>query len=266
MEQWPLEDNISGQYPVTIVHSRRRDSVNKGSPASPQLTARSGQSAQLIQCTHCIRTHVNLHLDFGHPCKGTRITWSLHNFILRAKRRYHVHLFTMTLSSPRMDYRSYSFYTVYTDLSEMHIAQQLHGTVGLQSLRCTIHFPTFTEPEDSLPRSQNPAAGSRLNQTNTVNAFKQHFLAYIFWLLSLFWRIRPIRRLMRSHFCMSICLSIPLNILLFPLEKIKIGLWYHLFLCVSVTSYQLLKAWTNLYETWYVYNGTWAHFNGIKLR
>jgi hypothetical protein len=49
-------------------------SVNKASPVSPQLTARSGQSALLVQCTHCIRTHVNLHLDFGHPYIGTRIT------------------------------------------------------------------------------------------------------------------------------------------------------------------------------------------------
>jgi hypothetical protein len=24
-----------------------------------------------------------------------------------------------------------------------------------------------------------------------------------------------------------------------------------------------LNAWTNLYETWYVYYGTWAHLNGI---
>jgi hypothetical protein len=59
--------------------------VNKPSPVSPQLTARSGQSAQLVQCPHCIRTHVNMHSDFGHPCNGTRFTWSLHDFILRAK-------------------------------------------------------------------------------------------------------------------------------------------------------------------------------------
>jgi hypothetical protein len=52
---------------------------------SPQLTGRSGQSAQLVQGTHCIRTHVNLHSDFGHPCNGTPIKWSLHDFILRAK-------------------------------------------------------------------------------------------------------------------------------------------------------------------------------------
>jgi hypothetical protein len=59
--------------------------VNKPSPVSPQLTARSGQGAQLVQVTHCILTHVNLHSDFGHPCNCTPITRSLHDFILRAK-------------------------------------------------------------------------------------------------------------------------------------------------------------------------------------
>jgi hypothetical protein len=33
-------------------------------------------------------------------------------------------------------------------------------------------------------------------------------------------------------------------------------------LCVS-PPYQLLNAWKKLYETWYVYHVTWAHFNGI---
>jgi hypothetical protein len=27
--------------------------------------------------------------------------------------------------------------------------------------------------------------------------------------------------------------------------------------------YQRLNAWTNLYETWYVCHGTWAHVNGV---
>jgi hypothetical protein len=31
-------------------------------------------------------------------------------------------------------------------------------------------------------------------------------------------------------------------------------------LCIS---YILLNVWTNLYETWYVYHGTWAHLNGV---
>jgi hypothetical protein len=48
--------------------------VNKPSPVLPQLTARSGQRAELVQVTHCIRTHVNMHADFGHPCNGTPIT------------------------------------------------------------------------------------------------------------------------------------------------------------------------------------------------
>jgi hypothetical protein len=37
-------------------------------------------------------------------------------------------------------------------------------------------------------------------------------------------------------------------------------------LCVSVSvypPYQLLNVWINLYETWYVYYGIWAHLNGI---
>jgi hypothetical protein len=35
-------------------------------------------------------------------------------------------------------------------------------------------------------------------------------------------------------------------------------------MCVSVyPHYWLLKAWTNLYETWYVYHGSWAHLNGL---
>jgi hypothetical protein len=47
-------------------------------------------------------------------------------------------------------------------------------------------------------------------------------------------------------------------------EKMKVGLWYHHAVCVSVNPpCQLLNAWTNLYETWYIYHGTWAHLNGI---
>jgi hypothetical protein len=33
-----------------------------------------------------------------------------------------------------------------------------------------------------------------------------------------------------------------------------------LFVCPP---YKRLNGWTNLYETWYVYHGTWAHLNGI---
>jgi hypothetical protein len=34
-------------------------------------------------------------------------------------------------------------------------------------------------------------------------------------------------------------------------------------LCVCVSPYRLLNAWTNLYETWYVWHGTWAHLNCV---
>jgi hypothetical protein len=33
--------------------------------------------------------------------------------------------------------------------------------------------------------------------------------------------------------------------------------------CLCVPHYQLLNAWTNLYETWYLYHGTWAYLNGV---
>jgi hypothetical protein len=53
--------------------------------------------------------------------------------------------------------------------------------------------------------------------------------------------------------------------LLFVLKKLD--LWDHLAVCVSVClcipSYQCLNAWSNLYETWYVYYGTWAHLSGV---
>jgi hypothetical protein len=32
-------------------------------------------------------------------------------------------------------------------------------------------------------------------------------------------------------------------------------------LCVYVSPNRLLNGWPNLYETWYVYHGTWAHIN-----
>jgi hypothetical protein len=46
--------------------------------------------------------------------------------------------------------------------------------------------------------------------------------------------------------------------------KIKVGLCDHHAVCVPVyPPYKLLNAWTNLYETWYVYHSTWVHLNGI---
>jgi hypothetical protein len=50
-------------------------------------------------------------------------------------------------------------------------------------------------------------------------------------------------------------------------KKLKVGLWDYLAVCMSVClhvyPYQLLNAWTNIYETWYVYHGTWANLNGV---
>jgi hypothetical protein len=45
---------------------------------------------------------------------------------------------------------------------------------------------------------------------------------------------------------------------------IFLGIWDHHAICVSVYApYQLSNAWTNLYETWHVYHGAWAHLNGV---
>jgi hypothetical protein len=38
-----------------------------------------------------------------------------------------------------------------------------------------------------------------------------------------------------------------------------------LFVCLWILTNQLLNALTNLYETWYVYHGTWAYLNGIPI-
>jgi hypothetical protein len=45
----------------------------------------------------------------------------------------------------------------------------------------------------------------------------------------------------------------------------KVGLWDHHPVCVSVNPppFQLLNTWTNLNETWYVYDDNKAHLNGI---
>jgi hypothetical protein len=75
MQEWHKYLDMITSY--SLYKSIRGDetvNVNKPSPVSTQLTARSGQSAQLVQGIHCIRTHVNLHSDFGHPCNGTLIT------------------------------------------------------------------------------------------------------------------------------------------------------------------------------------------------
>jgi hypothetical protein len=33
--------------------------------------------------------------------------------------------------------------------------------------------------------------------------------------------------------------------------------------CLCIPFYQFVNVWTNLYETWYVYHGTWAHLSII---
>jgi hypothetical protein len=49
-------------------------------------------------------------------------------------------------------------------------------------------------------------------------------------------------------------------------EKIKVGLWDHLPVCVSVSllsAPKLLNAWTDLYETWYVHIMESEPINGV---
>jgi hypothetical protein len=69
-----MEARIYKKKELQSIRGDETVNVNKPSPVSPQLTARSGQRAQLVQGTHYIRTHVNLYSDFGHPCNGTSIT------------------------------------------------------------------------------------------------------------------------------------------------------------------------------------------------
>lgn len=47
-------------------------------------------------------------------------------------------------------------------------------------------------------------------------------------------------------------------------EKIKVHIWDHLaaWVCPS-TKKKKLNAWTNLYETGYAYQSTWAHLNSV---
>jgi hypothetical protein len=63
----------------------------------------------------------------------------------------------------------------------------------------------------------------------------------------------PLRREKR---CDNYCLLPPTSLLAyFP----KIGLRdLH-----TIFPYQLLNAWTSLYETWYVYHGIWAHLSSV---
>jgi hypothetical protein len=68
---------------------------------------------------------------------------------------------------------------------------------------------------------------------NPIQGWFKVDLDFIFSLLSLFWKNKSM--LMRSSCCACLCVSLLSN----------------------------LNAWTNLYETWYAYHGTWAHLNGI---
>jgi hypothetical protein len=62
---------------------------------------------------------------------------------------------------------------------------------------------------------------------------------FIFCLLSLFWKNKI--RLMRSPCCLSVHVSVN----------------------PPPTSNRLLNDWTNHYEIWYIYHGTYAHQSGI---
>jgi hypothetical protein len=64
--------------------------------------------------------------------------------------------------------------------------------------------------------------------------FNLHIKGSILSLLSLF--KKNTSRLMRSPCCLCVCVS---------------------------PTYHLLNAWTNLYETWYVYHGTWVYLSGV---
>jgi hypothetical protein len=50
-------------------------------------------------------------------------------------------------------------------------------------------------------------------------------------------------------------------------HRMKVALWDHhaagMSVCLWIPSYQLLNAWTSLYETSYAYHGIWAHLNGV---
>jgi hypothetical protein len=51
---------------------------------------------------------------------------------------------------------------------------------------------------------------------------------------------------------------------LFWEKKFQAGLWDHLDVYMSVCSpSQPLNAWTNFYDTWYMYHGTWAQLTSV---
>jgi hypothetical protein len=82
----------------------------------------------------------------------------------------------------------------------------------------------------------------------------------------LHWKISGILHIMRivlPHSCNEQCCHISLIKRLRPYITLLESRLMRSPCCLFVnTSYKLLSAWTNLYETWYVYHGTWAHLNG----
>jgi hypothetical protein len=70
--------------------------------------------------------------------------------------------------------------------------------------------------------------------THKLNISGHMLIWTLLSLLSLFWKNKS--RMMRSPCCLCVCVSTP---------------------------HQLSNAWTDLYVTWYAYNGTWAHLNGV---
>jgi hypothetical protein len=96
------------------------------------------------------------------------------------------------------------------------------------------------EAEQSPPYSAQVKNGAAIPPLHGVLLNKLSIGAPLsFSLLSLFWKNNS--RLMRSPCCL--CL-------------------FFVYVCVC-PPHQLFNAWTNLYETWYAYHGTWAHLNGI---
>jgi hypothetical protein len=114
--------------------------VNKPSPVSPQLTARSGQSAQLVQGTHCIRKYVNLHSAFGHPCNGTPITWSLHDFILRAKEISRAFVYDDFLVSANGLYMKSAWIIIFASKFQMTYLQIINNNLLYEPLDLLSNF------------------------------------------------------------------------------------------------------------------------------
>jgi hypothetical protein len=100
--QTPAVETVARRYHslLSLLESIRRDetvSVNKASPASPQLTARSGQSAQFSVLTAFGRTFTCIQTLYTPATVHTSRDRCMIAF--QERGRYHVHLFTMTLVS-----------------------------------------------------------------------------------------------------------------------------------------------------------------------